>query len=117
MDPTRATLCATLIATLAGPAQATSHWICNLSADGVRLICVADREPDAEAPKAAVTTAMVNGTRFPLDVQRRYVVDLWSPPTDPEFVALLARATICYRSPDCEVSMAPSPWLQALARR
>jgi hypothetical protein len=126
MESSRAALCTTLFATLialqAGTAQAASHWLCSISSEGTRLVCVADREPalDAQtdaAVDAAVTTAVVNGTRFPLDTARLYTIDMWSTPTDPEFVALLARSTICYRSPDCQVSLAPSAWLQALARR
>lgn len=118
MDSSRAGLCAILIATLAGPALAATHWLCSISSDGTRLICVADREPLADVPTdTPATTAVVNGTRFPLDAARLYTIDMWSPPTDPEFVALLARSAVCYRSPGCEVSMAPIPWLQALARR
>ena len=49
---------------------------------------------------------MVAGTSFPLDTRRQYSVDLWTPPSDMEFVAQLARATICYRSPGCSVVMA-----------
>jgi hypothetical protein len=88
------------------------HWACGLSADLVRLVCVADVEPHrTEAPPAV--TAVVNGRRFPLDARRTYTVDLWSPPTELAFVEQLARATICYRSPGCEVSVA-SPWLAAI---
>ena len=42
---------------------------------------------------------------------------MWSPPTEADFVALLARATICYRSPGCEVTLAPGPWLAATVSR
>jgi hypothetical protein len=68
----------------------------------VRLVCVADAAPGAPAP---ATNAVVNGTAFPLDPRRLYSVELWSPPTEPAFVEQLARATICYRSPRCEVVM------------
>jgi hypothetical protein len=83
-------------------AQLVTLWQCALSPDLVRLECVAD--PIAP-PAGATTTAVVNGTRFPLDPARRWVVDLWSPPSDGERVLQLARATICYRSPGCEVRM------------
>ena len=55
----------------------------------------------------AGTTAVVNGTRFPLEPERTWFVEMWSPPTEPEFVELLARATICYRSPGCSVQVLP----------
>ena len=100
------------------PAWSASHWLCNLSDDGVRLICLADpalAEVSDSAP-AIATTAVVNGTRFPLDTAQIYTVDLWSPPSDGADLAFLARATICYRSPDCSVSVAPSPWTTAQAR-
>jgi hypothetical protein len=82
-------------------AQGTSAWTCALSDDLVRLHCAAD---DGAVPQAATTA--VNGTAFPLDPRRRWVVDLWSPPTEIEFVERLARATICYRSPGCTVTVA-----------
>lgn len=90
------------------PASATT-WLCGLSEDLVRLVCVVDSDPLdlAPAPEAAKPTAVVNGTRFPLDPRTVYSVDLWSPPTELASVTLLARATICYRSPDCQVVMAP----------
>lgn len=91
--------CALLAAAPATPAA--SAWSCALSGDLVRLVCDADA-PTAE-PAAAVAT--VHGTAFPLDPRRRWVVDLWSPPTEPEMVERLARATICYRSPGCSVSV------------
>ena len=75
------------------------------------LVCIADTgpQPPEVAPEAAAT---VNGVQFPLDPRRTYVVDLWSPPTEVAFVEQLARATICYRSPGCEVlliSPLPAP--------
>ena len=111
-------LCAALLVTLAGPAQAANHWLCGISNEGTRLICAADVDP-AEATSASTTapTAVVNGTRFPLDATRVYVVDLWSPPTEFDFVAQLARSTICYRSPGCQVSLVPGPWLAASSSR
>ena len=92
------------------PAAATV-WLCGLSEDLVRLVCIADTGPQSPeaAPEAAAT---VNGVQFPLDPRRTYVVDLWSPPTEVAFVEQLARATICYRSPGCEVlliSPLPAP--------
>lgn len=92
-------------------AQTTTAWACTLSDDLVRLHCAAD---DGAAPQP--TTASVNGTAFPLDPRRRWVVDLWSPPTDIEFVERLARATVCYRSPDCTVTLAAPSLSTARAR-
>ena len=89
---------------MVGTAQAGTVWLCGLSDDLVRLVCIADDDtlPDPGRP-AAATTAQVNGTRFPLDPRGRWTVDLWSPPNEAETVRQLARSTICYRSPDCEV--------------
>ena len=96
-------------------AAAPIAWICTLSDDLVRLVCIADVDPhDAGAPRAPAS-ARVNGTTFPLDAGRIYHVDLWSPPTEADFVEQLARATICYRSPGCSVTMAGTSW-HALAR-
>lgn len=116
-------------------ARAGTHWRCQLSHDLVRLVCRADvpqpvvadvraawSEAQATNPSAAVPatsavsapTAQVNGTRFPLDPSRPWTVDLWSPPTERDRVELLARATICYRSPGCTVSLA---WPEDLAAR
>jgi hypothetical protein len=107
-----------VLALHAGPARALT-WLCNLTADGTALVCVADvdaREHSTAAPTAmssaeTAATAVVNGTSFPLDPARVYTVPLWAPPNEAEFVHLLARATICYRSPDCAVVLAPSAWL------
>lgn len=102
---------------LAGPATAVFggvFWACGLSDEGTRLTCVADidhTDDDATTGRATTTAAVVNGTRFPLDRGRAFTVDLWSPPTEPDFVRLLARATICYRSPDCQVEVSPGPWM------
>jgi hypothetical protein len=97
-----------LLPALLAPGQALGGtvWLCGLSPDLTRLVCVADVDPatdDNTAP--ALPTAQVNGTRFPLDARGRWTVDLWSPATDPDSVTTLARATICYRSPGCEVIM------------
>ena len=119
MPTFRAALGATLLASLAASAHAGAHWLCNVSNDGSQLICIADVEPAdrAATPSPPATTAQVRGTRFPLDPARRYTVEMWSPPTEADFVALLARATICYRSPGCEVTLAPGPWLAAAGPR
>jgi hypothetical protein len=95
------------------PSLATTgnSWMCALSEDAVRLVCVADIDPVDTPGQAPQPSAMVNGTAFPLDPGRMYTVDLWSPPTDMAFVEQLARATICYRSPGCSVTMAGSPWV------
>lgn len=92
---------------LASPfCAAQAQWVCGLSDDAVRLVCVADADPAMPNVADIKPTAMVGGTTFPLDTRRQYSVDLWTPPTDMEFVAQLARATICYRSPGCSVVMA-----------
>lgn len=88
-------------------ARAETHWLCALSEDAVRLVCIADALPQPAAEAAPTLTAVVNGTGFPLDARRQYLVDLWSPPSDMAFVEQLARATICYRSPGCQVTLAP----------
>lgn len=111
-DPIRAALAAALA--LAAPLAAAQAepgvaWRCHLDAAAVRLVCVADVE--AAPTPAAVSTASVNGTRFPLDAARAWTVELWTPPADMAFVELLARATICYRSPGCTVQV--TPWLEA----
>ncbi|MGE4088416.1 MAG: hypothetical protein AB7F93_10050 [Immundisolibacter sp.] len=94
-------------ATLNSHAVAGTHWSCALSEDAVRLVCIAGAERVADEGPSPAASAVVNGTAFPLDPGRRYVVELWSPPTDMEFVDRLARATICYRSPGCSVSVTP----------
>lgn len=98
-----------LLALHAGQARAIT-WLCSLGDDGTALVCVADVDAREHGGATAVT-AVVNGTMFPLDPKRVYTVPLWAPPTEAEFVQLLARATICYRSPDCTVVLAPSAWL------
>lgn len=92
---------------LASPfCAAQALWVCGLSDDAVRLVCVADADPMLPVAADTKPTAMVGGTTFPLDPRRQYSVELWTPPSDMEFVAQLARATICYRSPGCSVVMA-----------
>lgn len=90
-------------------AGAETTWLCGLAGDAVHLVCVADLDPVDETVSAPPVVATVNGTRFPLDPSRQWTVDLWSPPTDLEQVRLLARATICYRSPGCSVILADAP--------
>jgi len=86
------------------PVMAQPTWICGLSDDLVRLVCIADADPVADAVvDAPVRPTVVKGTSFPLDPRRTWTVPLWSPPTDQAWVELLARSTICFRTPDCEV--------------
>lgn len=85
------------------PARAAAHWLCGLSEDLSRIVCVADVDALDARPPAAVT-AVVNGTQFPLDPRRSYTIELWSPASDAAFAGLLARSSICYRSPGCEVT-------------
>lgn len=96
------------------PAWAGVTWLCGLSAELTRIVCVADPDTVDTASPAALAT--VRGTRFPLDPQRIYSVDLWSPTTDAEAAEYLARATICYRSPGCTVQFS-APMLQAAVAR
>lgn len=106
-------VCTALLAPL--PSDATTQWLCSLSDDAVRLVCVADHDPIVDAAAAPPGAgAVVNGTRFPLDSRGMWTVDLWSPPTDLGQLDLLARATICYRSPGCEVQLTLR---QTVARR
>lgn len=84
------------------PAQTT--WLCGLSADAVRLVCVAEAGPGEAPEPVRQPTAQVNGTKFPLDPRRLYTVELWGPATEMDFVEQLARATMCYRTPDCAVT-------------
>jgi hypothetical protein len=108
-----------LVAALVGlqplGAAAAVHWLCGLSPEMTRLVCVAESEPAAAAVPAPETTAVVNGTRFPLDAGSSYTVDFWSPPSDMAFVDRLARATLCYRSPGCQVTVTAPELESALA--
>lgn len=79
------------------------HWLCGQSDDLTRIVCVADVD-ETVAVRAPTAITTVRGTRFPLDHQRAYIVDMWSPATDPAWVEQLARATVCYRSPGCELT-------------
>lgn len=86
------------------PALAGTQWLCHLDDEAVRLVCVAEDD----GASAGEASARVRGTTFPLDPARQWTVELWTPPSDMEFVGELARATICYRSPGCSVMvMAP----------
>lgn len=98
-------------------AHAGTTWLCGLSGDLTRLVCLADADPLVESePSPNPPTARVRGTQFPLDPRQQWVVDLWSPASDVESVALLARATICFRSPGCDVILnAPELAVAALA--
>lgn len=112
-------LSALALAALPGAADA-ADWLCNLSEDLVQLVCIADADPLQPAPVEAGPGAprtVVRGVAFPLDTSQVYTVPLWTPPSDPEWVALLARATICYRSPGCSVTLAPSVQAQMPAGR
>jgi hypothetical protein len=98
------------LALFAPLAQAQTHWVCSLTADALQLACVAEADPLRDATPAPAPTVRVNGTAFPLDPARRYVVDLFGPPTELAPVEHLARATICYRSPGCTVTLAEAAW-------
>lgn len=91
---------------LASSGQAQVRWLCHLSDQATRLVCVAEEDPAQPVAAAAPSPAVVRGTRFPLNPRGIYTVDLWSPATDREFTAELAQATLCYRTPDCQA------WLQ-----
>jgi hypothetical protein len=138
-----ATLCLASASSWARP-----PWLCSLTDEATRLVCVVDLDPAVElgaapdtsvgtaralpaaapsgagtstsarsaagtaavSPTTAITTTpepgttpVVNGTAFPLDTARVYTVDLFAPATEREWVEQLARATICYRSPGCDV--------------
>ncbi len=100
-----------LLGLAALPARAATTWLCGLDDSATRLVCVADVDPAEPASVPATPTAMVKGTAFPLDPRERYVVELWTVPSEMAFVEQLARATICYRSPGCEVVVNAPPGL------
>jgi hypothetical protein len=98
----------------AAPAAAGTQWLCHLDDEAVRLICIADDAvPTGESGAPGVR---VRGTAFPLDPARLWTVDLWTPPSDMEFVGELARATICYRSPGCSVEVMAPRETRAISR-
>ena len=87
------------------------HWLCGQSDDLTRIVCVADVD-ETVAVRAPAASTTVRGKRFPLDRRRAYAVEMWSPATEPAWVEQLARATICYRSPGCELTFsAPASML------
>lgn len=93
-----------LLGLLPAQSPAQTMWLCGLSSDALRLVCVAEAGP-REAPEPALhPTAQVNGTKFPLDPRRLYTVELWGPAAEMDFVEQLARSTMCYRSSDCKVT-------------
>lgn len=105
-----------LAATAEAATTTRTLWLCSLSERLTQLICVADQDPveagasarpdaAAGADTAPPVSAEVRGTRFPLDPRRLWVVDLWTPPSTATDVAVLARATLCYRSAHCEVQL------------
>lgn len=102
---------------LAPLANASALWQCTLSDDLTRLHCTANAADGEVAAHVGATApvrpAQVRGTRFPLDPRRTWTVEMWSPADDGAFVEQLARATICYRTPRCEVQVD----LRPLARR
>lgn len=100
---------ATPATALAGP-----HWLCSLSQDLVRLVCVVD--PDGLEPEAvpAVRT-MVRGVKYPLDPRQSYTVDIWAAPDELERVESLAKATICHRDAECQVTFSAPGVAAAMA--
>lgn len=89
-----------------GHAQGSAQtvWLCGLSADAMRLVCVADAGPQEVREPVARPVVAVNGTSFPLDPRRQYTVELLTQATEMEFVEQLARSTMCYRTPSCAVT-------------
>ena len=102
---TRIALLAAAILLQPVAALASSHWLCGLSEELTQLVCVADNEVDVADEAPVATTAVVRGTRFPLDKARVWTVDFWAPSTDMDMIEQLARATLCYRSPGCTVNV------------
>jgi hypothetical protein len=94
-------------------AQAQTNWLCGLSEDILRLVCVAETGPQGVQETEPAAVAVINGTTFPLDARRQYTVELLAPAGEMEFVEQLARATMCYRTPECTVSFA-GPRMQAV---
>ena len=96
--------------------SAGTHWLCKLSKDSVSLVCLADVDPsdDAQPVIDPVDPPVAHrGAGFPLDHRLVYTVALWNVPGDTQWLELLARATMCYRSPGCTVSVAPVQGLDA----
>lgn len=121
----RAWSCGLLLAgALPLPAQADTLWICALTPAQTRLVCLADadlaQDPATADPVTALpgppstttTTAaptLVRGQRYPLDVRRRYEIDLLGPAADLDLVEQLARGTLCLRTPGCQVLLTGGP--------
>lgn len=120
--PILAGLGAAVLLTAAGPARAVD-WLCNLSEEADRLICLADVDlhdngaDDASDRAAAVVPVIFRGTRFPLNPRLVFTVDLWSPPTEMDRVQLLAQSVICFRSPGCTVTLSPVTYITASLSR
>jgi hypothetical protein len=95
-------LAAALVA-IAPRGEAGTNWFCELTPDGMRVSCRAETRTTSAEPAPASQKTSVNGTEFPLDAGRRWVVDLFAVPDDLQRLELLTRATICYRSPECSV--------------
>ena len=90
---------------------AQTLWLCVLSEDAVRLVCVAETDPLDAVEATLPAQAVVNGTAFPLDPKRSYSIDLWSPPTEMDFVEQLAQSSLCHRSAGCRAVVAGERWL------
>ena len=98
-----------ILATAAGAARAETIWICALDSGWANLQCVADEDPTGAKGEAVTTGAVAQGTSFPLDTRRQYLVPLWTPATDAGMLRELADATMCYRTPDCRAVLANLP--------
>ncbi|MGY0195481.1 hypothetical protein ACWA7J_10445 [Leptothrix sp. BB-4] len=83
--------------------SAPTLWRCSLTASATRLLCVAERSPDA--PAATETSAVRNASgvpaRYPLDPSRPYTIELLGPATDMPLVTQLAQFTLCLKTPRC----------------
>ncbi|MDP4299124.1 hypothetical protein [Leptothrix discophora] len=98
-----------LLLGLAGvPAQAQAQadptlWRCHLTSGATRLLCVAERSP--QAVEAGTTASVPNASglpaRYPLDPSRPYTIELLGPATDMPLVAQLAQFTLCLKTPNC----------------
>ena len=107
-----------LLGILPAQSHAQTVWLCGLSADAMRLVCVAEAGPQEVQEPAARPIVAVNGTTFPLDPRRLYTVELLTQATEMEFVEQLARSTMCYRTPSCTVTFSgPRPDITLAARR
>lgn len=104
----RPALVAASLFALAAPVRAETVWLCGLSEELTRLVCVADvGEPSADrdpAP-ARAESVRVRGNEYPLDPHREWTINFYSVPNDLDDVEKLASATICHRSQQCSVIM------------